>query len=152
VGFSENVLGATWWAFKGKGLNRDQEKTLLLWLNSSLALLLYFARRVTTRSAWMQMKKPAWEAMPVLDVREVTKAQLAAFSKVYDRLSGEALQALASLDNDRTRKAIDDAFSKVLSLPDLSPIRELLAREPGLTGRDLNSRIEPAKTAARVDA
>ena len=59
VGFEEPVLGGTWWALDTEGLNEGQQKSLLLWLNSSLSLLLYFGRRVVTRSAWMQMKKPA---------------------------------------------------------------------------------------------
>jgi hypothetical protein len=61
------VLGSTWWAPTTPTLSPQQRKALLVWLNSSPALLLYFGRRVATRSAWMQMKKPAWAAMPVLD-------------------------------------------------------------------------------------
>lgn len=66
VGFETQVLGNTWWAMKPKALTSKQENALLLWLNSSLTLLLYFGRRVVTRSAWMQMKKPAWASMPLM--------------------------------------------------------------------------------------
>jgi hypothetical protein len=151
IGFDREVLGNTWWALRTNNLSTAQEKALLLWLNSSLSLLLYFGRRVTTRSAWMQMKKPAWLAMPVLDVRALTKPQLTALSKAYDRLSGEALLALASLDHDQTRKAIDDALSKALGLPDLAPIRELLAREPGLNARDINPRSKRGESIEDED-
>jgi hypothetical protein len=42
LGFSKPVLGNTWWAFKPhKKLKEEQQKALLLWLNSSLALLLF---------------------------------------------------------------------------------------------------------------
>ena len=43
------------------------------------------------------------------------------------------LQAIANLADDPIRKEIDAAVSSALYLPDLSPIRELLSREPGLT-------------------
>ena len=143
VGFDKEVLGNTWWAFKGEKLSREQEKALLLWLNSSISLLLYFGRRVTTRSAWMQMKKPAWLSMPVLDVRALSKTQLKTLAAAYDKLSTQPLDALAQLHNDLGRQSIDKALSDALGLPDLAPVRELLSREPGLNAVDINPRVEP---------
>jgi hypothetical protein len=75
----------------GASLSSNQEKALLLWLNSSLSLLLYFGHRVVTRSAWMQMKQPAWESMPVLDVRALSVQQLTKLASRYDALSTENL-------------------------------------------------------------
>jgi hypothetical protein len=46
----------------------------------------------------------------------------------------------AQLDKDAVRIQIDDAISKVLSLPSLTPVRELLAREPGLSAVEINPR------------
>ena len=37
----------------------------------------------------------------------------------------------------RIAAEFDDALSTVLGIPSLGPIRELLAREPGLTARDI---------------
>ncbi|MBV5308164.1 hypothetical protein [Chromatium okenii] len=111
-----------------------QEKVLLLWLNSTPALVLLLSRRVTTRSAWMQVKKPAWAAMPVLDVRALPPATLEQLATDYDRLCEQPLLALAKLAVDPHRIAIDAALAAALGLPDLQPLRELLAREPGLTG------------------
>jgi hypothetical protein len=51
VAFDNPILGNTWWSLKPKSIKENQEKALLIWLNSSLALLLYFGRRVVTRSA-----------------------------------------------------------------------------------------------------
>ncbi len=140
IGFDTAVLGSTWWAFCGENLNEQEEKALLLWLNGTLSLLLYFSRRVVTRSAWMQMKKPGWAAMPVLDVRALSAKQLRALSKAYDELSAKELNALIQLQSDANRKRIDDALSDTLGLPSLAPIRELLAREPGLNAIDINPR------------
>jgi hypothetical protein len=52
----------------------------------------------------------------------------------------EAVEPLAQLDKDAVRIQIDDAISKVLSLPSLTPVRELLAREPGLSAVEINPR------------
>jgi len=140
VGFEKEVLGNTWWALKPHELNKQQEKALLLWLNSSLALLLVFGRRVITQGAWMQLKQPAWQSMPVLDVTKLSAKQLHEFETTYDSLGTEELQPLAQLTKDATRCSIDAAISRVFNLPDLLSIRELLEREPGLSARDITPR------------
>jgi hypothetical protein len=133
ISLDQQVLGNTWWALKN-GLAPEQRKALLLWLNSSLSLLAFFGCRVVTQGVWMQMKKPAWTAMPVLDVRALRDEQVAHLGTAYDALRNQELQALAKLDVDPARRAIDDALSAVLELPDLTPLRAMLAQEPGLTG------------------
>ncbi|MDX2044294.1 MAG: N-6 DNA methylase [Acidobacteriota bacterium] len=138
VRFDNKALGNTWWAFNAESLTEKQEKALLLWLNSSLSLLLYFGHRVVTRSAWMQMKKPAWKSMPVLDVRSLSSKQLTALAKQYDALSVQGLAALAQLKTDPVRVKIDAAISRALGTPDLAPVRELLEREPGLSALDVS--------------
>lgn len=145
IGFETDVLGATWWAFRPEGLNDAQVKALLLWLNSSLSLLLYFGRRVITEGAWMQMKKPAWASMPVLDVRALSPDQVNALAKGYDEVSSQELKPLAKLDSDPTRKAIDDLISTALGAPSLVGVRELLAREPGLIGKKAKPRAAANK-------
>ena len=135
TGFDQKVLGNTWWAFDDDSLSNTQRKALLLWLNSTLGLLMYFGCRAITQGAWMQMKKPAWQSMPVLNVRNLIEEQSGALSATYDLVSRKAFRPLAQLDSDPTRIQIDEALCKTLSLPSLTPIRELLVREPGLTGR-----------------
>ncbi|MBL3677648.1 MAG: hypothetical protein JKP92_09160 [Alphaproteobacteria bacterium] len=144
VRFAKKVLGNTWWAFAPKDLTEKQEKALVLWLNSSLSMLLYFGARVVTRSAWCKMKKPAWTKMPVLDVRTLPTRTLTVLAKAYDALADEALLPLGRMDACPTRAAIDAALAKALGLPDLAPIRELLAREPGLSARSIGVRAGQA--------
>ncbi len=134
TGFQSNALGNTWWAFNESKLTSQQSKALLLWLNSSIGMLMYYGCRAITQGAWMQMKKPAWESMPVLDVRNLKKVQLQKLADSYDKLSIESLLPLAQLDADPVRKQIDVAICKALGVPTLAVIRELLVREPGLTG------------------
>ncbi|BCT66558.1 hypothetical protein [Nitrosospira sp. NRS527] len=82
----------------------------------------------------MQVKQPAWAEMPVLDVRALSHATLAKLAAAYDTLCSKELQALAKLDGDPVRAEIDAVLSAALNLRDLKPLRQLLAREPGLTG------------------
>jgi hypothetical protein len=131
--FDVNVFGNTWWSFK-HSLNENQQKALVLWLNSSLGLLAYFGRRAITEMAWMQMKQPAWESMPVFDVRGLNDGQLAMLATAFDDVSGKTLLPLAQLHKDDVRKHIDDAISVALHLPTMESIRMLMSREPGLAG------------------
>lgn len=139
IGLHKKTLGNTWWGFDDSKLTDQQRKTLLLWLNSTLGNLLYFGRRAITRSAWMQMKKPAWSSMPVLDIRELSQAKLASLANFYDVLAKKELAPIAQLNVDPVRKDIDSAICKALNLPDVGPLRDLLAREPGLTAQEINS-------------
>lgn len=140
IGLPKRTLGNTWWGFDDSGLTEEQRKALLLWLNSTLSVLSYFGRRAITEGAWMQMKKPAWTSMRVLDVKALPTAKVKALAAAYDRLSVRELAPIAQLDTDPVRQEIDAKLCKALELPDLAPVRELLAREPGLTARDITSR------------
>jgi hypothetical protein len=142
TGFSKRVLGNTWWGFDDSDLSSEQRKSLLLWLNGTLSILSYFGRRAITQGAWMQMKKPAWSSMPVLNVRQLSKENLRVLSDAYDRLAGKDLRPIAQLDVDPVRRQIDDILCSVLQLPDLSAIRTLLAREPGLTAKEMSDPVE----------
>ena len=137
AGFDTNVLGNTWWSFDDSSLSESERRVLLLWLNSSFGVLMYFGRRAITQGAWMQMKKPAWESMAVIDVTRLNDWQKKSLSGTYDELSVEMLLPISELNVDEVRTRIDDAFCKILEVPSIKSIRELLAREPGLTGREI---------------
>ena len=137
TGHPKKVLGNTWWGFENSALNENQRKALLLWMNSTLGIMSYYGRRAITEGAWMQMKKPAWSSMPVLDVQALPGAKLAMLAKTYDVVAKKELAPIAQLDADKVRQRIDAAICNVLSLPDLGAIRVLLSREPGLSARDI---------------
>ena len=122
-----------------KGLSEHAIKALLLWLNSSLGILLYFYRRVITEGFFVGMKKPAWLSMSVLDVQKLTEDQLDGLATAYNDLAYKDLMPLAQLDKNDTRGRIDAALCHALGLPDLSSIRELLAREPGMSASDIDA-------------
>ena len=50
---------------------------------------MYFGCRAITQGAWMQMKKPAWQSMPVLNVRNLNQEQSDTLSATYDLVSKE---------------------------------------------------------------
>jgi len=134
------VLGNVWWAFKPDGLNAEQEKALLLWLNSSLSILLCFGRRVVTQGAWTQMKQPAWQSVPVLDVRALSSEKLKELAATYDYCSVQELKALSQLKTDDVRCEIDLAIRAALDISELTFVRDLLDREPGMTAAGIAAR------------
>ena len=78
--------------------------------------------------------------MPVLDVRDLKPEQVKMLESTYNAVINLDLLPLAQLDKDPVRQRIDETLAKVFGLPSLAPIRELLAREPGLTALEINPR------------
>jgi len=137
----EAVLAASWWPVRLKaGLDDTAGKVLVLWLNSTLGVLLLIANRVETRGAWTKFKKPTLSAMPVLDVRRLRKGALRRLAQTFDALAEQPLLSLPQMPQDDTRCAIDEALRAVLGLPDLTPLREALAREPVVCLQPLRQR------------
>jgi hypothetical protein len=75
-----------------------------------------------------------------LDVRKLTKRQRQKLVQAFDQLADKPLKPLSQLADDPVRKAIDDAISNALSLPDLTSLRVALSREPVLTLKPLRQR------------
>ncbi|KPL13092.1 hypothetical protein AMJ85_00355 [candidate division BRC1 bacterium SM23_51] len=132
VRLTQPVLSNVWWPFslKKKRSAVAREKAMVLWLNSTLGLLLMLLHREETRGAWVKFKKPVLAALPVLDLEALSRDQLKALASTYDRLSTEPLQPLPNMNSDVVRAEIDRQFARVLDLPDFSILREMLAREP----------------------
>lgn len=129
---TERVLSNTWWPATMHDSRRAEEleKTLVLWLNSSVGLLILLAHRIETEGAWTKFKKPMLEQMPVLDARALAKGARRRLVRCYDAVKNAALKPIPMLDHDEVRAEIDKAFEDALGLPDLSPLRTALAHEP----------------------
>lgn len=137
----EPVLSNVWWPFQlHEKLGEDAAKALVLWLNSTMGVFLFVANRVETRGAWVTFKKPTLHAMPVLDVRKLTRRQRQRLAQAFDQLADKPLQPLSQLASDSARKAIDDAVCAALGLPDITPLRASLAREPIFTLQPLQQK------------
>jgi hypothetical protein len=90
------------------------------------------------------MKQPAWQSMPVLDVRTLSSNKLGELAAIYDHFSIQDLKALSQLKTDDARWEIDLAIRAALDLPDFSFIRDLLDREPGMSAVGIAERNTPA--------
>ena len=122
------VLSNVWWPVYGPA--PEEEKALAIWLNSTLGLLLLIAHRQETRGAWVKFKKPVLSDMPVLDVRSLDQGQRKRLSDAYDVLASEPLLPFPQMAEDSARQLIDEVVQDALGLPDVAPLREMLAREP----------------------
>lgn len=147
VRLSQEGLSNVWYPLKLIDSDESHERVLLLWLNSSLGLLLLAGHRVPTQGAWVQFKKPTWDPMPVLDIGKLSKRQLKQLSTGYDSVANEKLEPLPRMDTDPIREEIDDLLSHVLGLPSLAPIRALLAREPVINNEPLWKAGKPEELA-----
>ncbi len=129
------VLSNVWWPISMD--NRDFDKAIATWLNSSSGLLTLLATRNTTRGGWVDIKKADLKEMPVLDVRAISREQLRALANLFDELADEEFEPLPAMAYCPARKRLDDGISEILGLPDLSTLRRLLASEPVVSNERL---------------
>ena len=95
------------------------------------------AIRNTTQGSWVQLKKADLEALPVLDLRRLSPAQLQGLSGLFDEMAEEEFERLPAMAYCPARRRLDAGISEILGLPDLGKLRELLASEPVVSGRRL---------------
>jgi len=129
------VLSNVWWEITLD--DEYQEKGLAVWLNSSLGLLTIMAERTSTEGSWVAMKKGDLEQLPVLNLRALTPAQLRAMAALFDELRDEDFERLPAMADCPARRRLDEGLATILSLPDLSGLRRLLATEPVVSNRRL---------------
>ena len=131
----ERVLSNVWWEVRVEGV--ASEKALAVWLNSTLGILTILCNRTSTRGSWVAMKKADLEELPVLDPRHLSPSQLQALASLFDDLSEAEFERLPAMAHCPARRALDDGISKILGLPDLAKLRDLLASEPVISNRPL---------------
>jgi hypothetical protein len=61
-------------------------------------------------------------------------------AQVFDMLCQQALLPLPQMGHDPVRAQADAAVARALGLPDLTPLREQLAREPVISLQPLRQR------------
>ena len=129
------VLSNVWWPIRVGDV--AVEKALTTWLNSSLGLLTILAQRTSTRSGWVAMKKADLEELPVLDTRRLSQTQVQSLSDLFDGLAEAEFDRLPGMANCSARQGLDDGISRILGLPNLTKLRDLLASEPVVSNRRL---------------
>ena len=129
------VLSNVWWPIRVGDV--AIEKALTTWFNSSLGLLTILAQRTSTRGGWVAMKKADLEVLPVLDTRRLSQTQVQSLSDLFDQLAGAEFERLPGMANCPARGSLDDGVSKILGLPKLGKLRDLLASEPVVSNQRL---------------
>jgi len=125
----QRVLSNVWWPLATK-VAEEEQKALVLWLNSTPGLLILLGHREETEGAFVGFKKPVLKQMPVLDVQNISKCALKKLTQAFDQLADASLLPFPEMYHDATRAAIDTAVADALDLPDFGILRKLLAREP----------------------
>jgi hypothetical protein len=137
VRVTKKVLGDVWCPviLKNSGFSIDNaEKALVLWLNSTLGMLLFLGYREETEGAYVQYKKPVLNRMPTLNIRSIDDKRLTDLACAYNSLADRKLEPFSQMVSDTNRALIDEAIRNAFDLPDFSNLRELLSQEPIICG------------------
>ena len=132
---STSVLSNVWWPIRAE--SRIHEKSLALWINSSLGLLTLLATRNTTQGSWVKFKKADLKDLPVLDIRALSPSQLQRLSDLFDQMTDAEFQRLPAMHHCPARRHLDESLAKILNLPTLSTVRHLLSTEPTISNQQL---------------
>jgi hypothetical protein len=149
VRLNGKALSNVWWPFTLIKDSESHEKALVLWLNSSLGLLIVIFSRVPTRGPWVQFKKPSLMDLPTLNVSKLSKKQLTQFSKLYDEVSDQDIGPMPTIGTDPVRNRIDEGIASILGLPSFASLSHLLAVEPVVCGKPLPTLLVSEKEAKR---
>ncbi len=121
----------------------EQEKSMVLWANTTLGLLMYWWHASKQQAGRGSIPKVALHTLPILDVTALSDAQLARAAQIFDETCQLPLKPLHELDIDENRKTLDRRFyGEVLGLPEsilvdggpLDILRRKLCREPSIRG------------------
>jgi hypothetical protein len=123
-------------------------KSLVLWMNSTLGVLIMLGHREETEGAWIHFKKPILENLPILDISSLPKSSLQLLAEAYDNIKNRGLLSFPQIDTDGVRAMIDQAVSRSLGLPDLSVLRSMLVAEP-LLSQSIDSLLQADPQSGR---
>lgn len=129
------MLSNVWWPVQVR--DAQVEKALVLWLNSSVGLLGVLATRTSTEGPWSAIKKADLEELPVLDPRSLSDEQLSGLADLFDELAEAEFAPLPDMEDCYARGRLDEGLSHLLRLPDLTPLRRMLASEPVVSNKRL---------------
>ena len=134
-------LGSMWWPATMKNFTKittdELNKIEVLWLNSTFGLLGILSLRQDTRGAFIQTKKEALEAVPILNAESLTKKQIGELLDLYFALSTKEIPAFPIQFEEAAKKQgwryeLDKRLVEIIvgETKDLTPLYEMLAREP----------------------
>ncbi len=121
----------------------ELEKSLVLWGNTTLGLLMYWWHSSKQQRRRGSIPKSALQTLPILDVTALSPEQIQRAAQIFDETCRLPLKPVHELDIDENRKTLDRRFyGEVLGLPDsiladggpLDILRQKLCREPSIRG------------------
>jgi hypothetical protein len=137
VRLDNKVLSNVWWPLLLFDENDQMEKALVLWLNSTLGLVILLAHRQEVQGSWVAFQKPILNKLPVLEISALPAEKIRALASTYDLLSLDTMLPFPNLAHDVTRQRIDEAIVEALEFPDIGILRDLLSHEPIVCFRPL---------------
>ena len=135
----KTIGGRAWLSIQLSSI--EQEKTLVLWANTSLGMLLRWWHSNKQQSGRGNIGKAALQTLPILDVTALKPKQLGEAVELFGAMNRKDLLPLHEIDKDVARKELDEKFAKdVLGLPvsifaPLELLRMKLAKEPSIKGQ-----------------
>ncbi len=131
-----NVLSNVWWTLRAnpnlhnKIPDLDLEKTISLWLNSTLGVIQLLRARTETRGPWIGFKKPNLDSLRILDPTALSENQIREFVQLFESIKSEQFLPLPKISIDKTRQFLDTEISRILNVADYGALRDLLGNEP----------------------
>lgn len=119
------------------------EKTLVLWANTTLGLLLHWWHANKQQSGRGGIGVSPLDSLPTLDITQLSAPDLAKATKIFDDLCDDDMQPIHEIDRDATRRDLDERFGReILGLPKaifedggtFDLLRQKLAAEPSIRG------------------
>lgn len=119
------------------------ELVFTVWSNSTLGILLRWWQSSRQQGGRGSLSKEAVPALPTLDLRALSEAQLAAAGRIFEELKRCPMLPVNQIDEDPVRAELDRRlFTEVLGLPaalcalngPMALLRHKLAAEPSIHG------------------
>lgn len=110
------------------GLNKQNEKIMVLWLNSAVFFYLALARQTVTRGSWVKLHGKQLLKMHVLNFQELSDSTKSDLVELYDELSTfEWVSILEQYSNPtKERRKLDLAILKALGVNDSKKANEII--------------------------
>lgn len=141
VTLPDKALSNVWWPARWDGSdtsrNRNMEKRLALWLNSSVGMVSMLGIRQDTEGPFVKFPKAWWESAPVLDLAGLDRDDYDELDSLWNEICDQTLDPFPEINNDDVREKIDDTFEDVLGISGLETVRDYLSREPVITNTSL---------------
>ena len=139
---SRFAVGSAWCPFNFTMADNKQqiktwEKALCLYLNSSVGILALLGIKDFKKMSYPNFSKDSIGKLPIPDLVNLPPKQATAMATAFDRYANDELQPLRDMEFCDVRREIDYAVADALGTKheDMNELRELLPREPSISGR-----------------